>query len=65
MVRVKTFLGCIQMETGGLCLGWFFFTTFLLLTALLFVFGLQNLIATRKILGKFAGEPIKKVLNRF
>lgn len=49
MVRVSTFLGCIHIETGGVCLGWFFFVTFLVATAILFIFGSMSIAAKRKL----------------
>ncbi|CRL07458.1 CLUMA_CG020427, isoform A [Clunio marinus] len=45
MARVKSFLGCCQLETGGLCLGWFFFILFFILTTLLVVFGGRSIYA--------------------
>lgn len=48
MVRVKTFLGCFPLETGGICLGWFFFSVFFIITSLIAVFGWLTIISKRK-----------------
>jgi hypothetical protein len=41
MVRVKSFLGCINIEKGGIFLGWFFFTIFFALTGAIFAYGIR------------------------
>lgn len=48
MFQVKSFLGCCQLETGGIILGWFFFCTFLLATTIVFVYGSMLIVAGRK-----------------
>lgn len=63
MVRVKTFLGCIQMETGGTCVGWFFFTTFLTATAVLFGFGGLSIILNRKLMSDLSIKSFTESLR--
>lgn len=48
MVRVKSFLGCLQLETGGLFLGWLFFVTFFLITSFVIVLGVNIFNSTRE-----------------
>lgn len=48
MVRVNNFLGCFPLETGGICLGWFFFSTFFIITSFIAVFGWMSIVSKRK-----------------
>lgn len=64
MFQVKSFLGCCQLETGGIILGWFFFCTFLLATTIVFVYGSMLIVAGRKFWSSCA-EIWHKFVKRF
>lgn len=47
MIRVQSLLG-IDMEKGGIALGWFHFVTFLIICSVFTVYGLRESVAKRE-----------------